>query len=384
MGKHAKASAPPRAPKKANAKAGARGNTSEAANPEAGADALAPPAAAIVKREPEATRGALPPGEGSRMMANLKFRAKQSEKGRQDLESYQGMSTSLKRCFYWDTWILANPESQKNKAAKINESTREQKKKKKKEHGWVEKEFVAKQKGLMAFKTDNEEAAKLNYHLSQCAQKPHPAADKLPDKDAKLYWYVEHLDVDTESAVEGTRLSAETDLDNASYDGVLATLGQPTKKQKKKDAAENQGHRPRVEDWMKTFKKEGLGYWNAQKNGCDNHLKQVEEVLLDLDLNPDLVKKHPKKKLWEAYQEDLREKLAVLKAAVRENTGWKLRKGDTPESESEAKVWHAEYKHRGDDLKRHKDAFTKTTSAKLTLFWFKCIFFVSTIIMVVR
>ena len=153
---------------------------------------------------------------------------------------------------------------------------------------------MAKQKGLTAYKTDDEEAAKLDYHLNQCAQKPHPAADKLPDKDAKLYWYVELLDVDTEKAVEGTRLDAEAELDNSSYDTVLANLGQPTKKHRRKDAAENQG-RPRVEDWMKAFKKEGLGYWNTQKNGCDNQLKQVEDVLLDLDLSPDLVKKHPKK-----------------------------------------------------------------------------------------
>ena len=371
MGKRAaKAAAAPPQPKKANA--GAKRNTNTAA---AGADAVEPFPAIPVKIEPGAARGALPTGEGARMLANLKFRAKQTDRGKQELEAYQGLSTTGKRAFYWDNWILANPEGQKNKAAKINESTREQKQKKK-EYGWVEKEFVAKQKGLAAFKTDDEEAAKLDYHLNQCAQKPHPAADKLPDKDAKLYWYVELLDVDTEKAVEGARLDAETELDNSSYDTVLANLGQPTKKHRRKDAAENQG-RPRMEDWMKAFKKEGLGYWNTQKSGCDNQLKQVEDVLLDLDLSPDLVKKHPKKKLWEAYQEDLREKLEVLKAALRENTSWKLRKGDTPGNESEAKVWHAEYKHRGEDLKRHKDAFIKTTSAKLTLFWFTGIFFVS-------
>ena len=326
------------------------------------------PSQVVVKKEPRETKE----GEMQRMLASLK--RNKSASGVQLLQEYEACQGHLaKRAFYYDRFLALPKEVAKVDARKMHGSSKETSENTK-DFGWVEAEFIASRKGLQDHKGDPEEAAKLKYWLNLYPSKPHPGRDALPNKEACLYHYKEVSDQITKSATEAMRFTYSGELDSEAWTDTLHAVGalengsapkaladrgrpspagrQPKPKQAKKEDPE----------WMVQFKKKALVPLQAARTSAANLFEKVSDAVLQFSLCEDpLIANND---LLILYVAELQKASHLLEKQLEEVKRWLLKKGTSP-TEEQATAWTAEFEHRIQDLKRHKEAFDTVTKHKV-------------------
>ena len=312
---------------------------------------------------------AAPAGEMQRMLSNLKVQAKQGNAA--PLNKYNSLGdVQEKRRYYYDVWLTANPKTtdsggmRSRKSEKLDETVA-------KDHGWVDKEYVAEKLCLQNWTISEEANIKLKFHLSRLERRPHPAHHLLKDNmDAFQYHFVELKEKETQRNKKSFELLQQTAMSQEEHEEALATwetgagssraLPQPTKTKRTPSRSPPQEAAP---EWLGTFKKEGANNLAALKRSLTVLLSNAETLVKTCDDNLDLFKNS---QLLQAYLETVRTQIKGLRTAEQKAATFELKHSKSPQNKEEAEAMLAKFKVAADEAKAVKTAFTSSTSAMQT------------------
>ena len=314
-------------------------------------------------------------GEMQRMLQCLKN--DKSETGKQTLLDYRTLEGHVaKRSFYYDRFLSLPKQNARFEARKTHGSDKTWSEREK-DFGWVEEDFIAARKGLTNYKTDQEQAVKLGCWLGLCKSRPHPCRDKLANKAACQYHYMEAADEVVKSASEGVRFDLRGDMDPAEQPDILraagalengssesVAAGRESRRSSKGAGGPRPSKQPKKEEpeWLASFKKDGLHPLQVARSSASSLLSKVQDAILEFSLSEE--KKVTDNDLLKMYVKELQKAASVLEKEMEALKRWLLKKGTSP-SEASATAWMAEFKNQAEDLKRHKEAFDNVTKHKM-------------------
>ena len=317
----------------------------------------------------DAVLPAAPTGEMQRMLSNLKVQAKQGNAA--PLNKYNSLGdVQEKRKYYYDVWLTANPKTtdsggvRSRKSEKVDEAVV-------KDHGWVDKEYVAEKLCLQDWKISEEADIKLKFHLSRLERRPHPAHHLLKENmDPFQYHFVEHKDKETQRNSKKFELLQQTAMSQEEHEEALATwdagaggsraLPQPAKTKRTPSRSPPQEAAP---EWQGAFRKEGLNNLTSVKRSLTVLLSNAETLVNTCDDNPELFKDS---QLLQAYLETVRTQIKGLRTAEQKAATFELKHSKSPQNKEEAQAMLAKFKEAADEAKAVKTAFSSSTSSMQT------------------
>ena len=318
-----------------------------------------------------ATFEAAPQGEMQRMMSNLKVQAKNGNPA--PLAKYNALETvQEKRKYYYECWLTANPKTtdsggvRSRKSEKLDEAVV-------KDHGWVDKEYVAEKLCLKGWKVDEEMHIKLKFQLSQMQSRPHPAKHLLKeDMDAFQYHFVEKKDKETQRNKRSFELLQQTSMSMEEHSEALttwdagaggnSTAALPDASRKKRTPSRSPTQEPTPE-WLSTFKKEGANNLASLKRSMTCLLSNAETLVKTCEDNPALFKDN---QLLQAYLATVRTQVQSLRAAEQKAATFELKHGQSPKTQTEATTMLPKFKAAIEEAKAVKTAFSSSTNSMQT------------------
>lgn len=337
--------------------------------PQALADATTP-AEKATPADAGKTYDAPATGEMQRMLSNLKVQAKNGNPG--PLNKYNSFDNIQdKRQYYFDCWLTANPKTtdaggvRSRKSEKLNEEVH-------KDHGWVDKEYVAEKLCLKDWKTSEEADIKLKFHLSRMNRKPHPAQHLLKENmDPFQYHFVEHKDFETQRNKKSFELLQQAAMTVEEHEEAVNTwdagagssskaLPQPTKQKRTPSRSPPQEAAP---GWLSTFKKEGANNLASLKRGMTVLLSNAETLVKTCDDNPGLFKDS---QLLQAYLHTVRTQINGLRDAEQKAALFEFKHSKLPQTKEDAEAMLAKFKAAAEEAKAVKTAFSSSTSTMQT------------------
>ena len=312
----------------------------------------------------EVTAYAAPPhGEMQRMLSNLKVQAKNGNAT--PLQAYGYLSEiQEKRKYYYECWLTANPKTtdsggvRSRKSEKLDEAVV-------KDHGWVDKEYVAEKLCLKDWKTSEEADIKLKFHLSRLERRSHPAQHLLKDNmDPFQYHFVEHKDKETQRNKRSFELLQQTAMSQEEHEAALNTwdtgAGSSRALPPPKRVPSRSPPQEAAPQWLGTFKKEGVNNLTSLKRSMTVLLSNAETLVKTCDDNPGLFKNS---QLLQAYLETVRTQIKSLKVAEQKAATFELKHSKSPQNKEEAEAMLPKFKAAAEEAKAVKTAFSSSTSA---------------------